>query len=397
MSAASNTPKSATTSATTALLQIGRPKSGWVNMPVTRGSTYLFETVSDWQVIRRRRADERVLSYGAHGTDSTHALEDAVVALEGGYRGRLFPTGLAAIAITFLAYLKSGDHVLVADSVYEPARRFCADSLARLGISYTYYKPDGSDLATKIQPNTTMVYAENPGSLAYEMMDIRAVAAFAKQHGCILAVDNTWGSGILHKPLELGADVSIIAATKYLCGHSDVMMGTVVTNQDAWPALEAAALNYGQTVGADDAYLVLRGMRTLAVRMKVHEQHLKIVADWLQQHPRVAKVLHPAYMDGKDREIYERDFSGSNGLLSVEFVPSVTQTQMEAMIDGLQNFGLGASWGGFESLCIPTNLPSVRTLSSWDARGPICRIHVGLEEPADLIADLQQAFAAHLG
>jgi len=393
MTTGTNTPKAATTR----LLQIGRPKSGWVNTPVTRGSTYLFETVSDWQVIRRRRNEERVLSYGAHGTDSTHALEDAVVELEGGYRGRLFPTGLAAIAITFLAYLKSGDHVLVVDSVYEPARRFCADSLTRLGISYTYYKPDGSDLAAKIQPNTTMIYAENPGSHAYEMMDLRAVAEIAKRHGCILAVDNTWGSGILHRPLALGADVSIIAATKYLCGHSDVMMGTVVTNQEAWPALEAAALNYGQTVGADDAYLVLRGMRTLAVRMKVHAQHLKVVADWLQQHPRVARVLHPAYMAATDRAIFERDFSGSNGLLSVEFVPTVTQTQMEAMIDALQYFGLGASWGGFESLCIPTNMTDIRTLSSWEGRGPICRLHIGLEEPADLIADLQQAFAAHLG
>jgi len=385
MTTGSDTPKAATT----ALLQIGRPKSGWVNTPVTRGSTYLFESVSDWQVIRQRRADERVLSYGAHGTDSTHALEDAVVALEGGYRGRLFPTGLAAIAITFLAYLKTGDHVLVADSVYEPARRFCADSLARLGISFTYYKPDGSDLAEKIRPNTTMVYAENPGSLAYEMMDIRAVAAFAKQHGCILAVDNTWGSGILHKPLELGADVSIIAATKYLCGHSDVMMGTVVTNQDAWSALETAALNYGQTVGADDAYLVLRGMRTLAVRMKVHEQHIKVVIDWLQQHPRVANVLCPATMDGKDREIFERDFAGSNGLLSIEFVPTVTQAQMEAMIDALQHFGLGASWGGFESLCIPTNMASVRTLSSCQVPVATIAHHSAASAPSAMTASVK--------
>ncbi|MCJ9714069.1 aminotransferase class I/II-fold pyridoxal phosphate-dependent enzyme, partial [Bordetella hinzii] len=216
----------------------------------------------------------RLPSYGARGTDSTYALEDALVLLEGGYRAKVFPTGLAAIAVVMLAYLKAGDHVLITDGVYEPARALCAQSLARLGISHDFYQPDGSDLADKIRPNTRMIYAENPSSLVYEMMDLRAVSALAKRHGCLLAVDNTWGSGLLHQPLALGADISIIAATKYLSGHADVMMGTVVTTREAWPELETAQVNYGQTVGADDAYLMLRGLRTLPVRMRAHQENM---------------------------------------------------------------------------------------------------------------------------
>lgn len=380
----------------TALLRAGRPHSGWVNTPVARGSTYVFDTVAEWRDVRARRDTERLLSYGSRGNDSTHALEDAMIELEGGYRAKLFPTGLAAIAVAFLAYLKAGDHVLVVDSVYEPARRFCVESLTRLGIAYTFYKPDGSDLESKIQPNTAMIYAENPGSLLYEIQDLRAVSALAKRHGCVLAVDNTWGSGYLHQPLALGADVSIIAATKYLGGHSDVMMGTVVTNESAWPELDRAALNFGQTVSADDAYLLLRGLRTLPLRLRAHQENMLTVAEWLRQDERVAHVLCPAFAQGAEKEIFERDFKGSNGLLSVEFVATVSVAQMEAMIDALKYFGLGASWGGYESLVIPMNAATARTLSSYSDRGPMCRFHIGLEDTADLIADLQNAFDAHL-
>ncbi|WP_454689151.1 cystathionine beta-lyase [Achromobacter aloeverae] len=380
----------------TSLLRAGRPHRGWVNTPVTRGSTYVFDTVAQWNDTRRRRGEERLLSYGSRGTDSTHALEDALVELEGGHRARIFPTGLAAIAVVFLAYLKAGDHVLITDAVYEPVRRLCAESLAQLGITHTYYSPDGSDLADKIQPNTTMIYAENPGSLTYDMVDLRAVSALAKKHGCLLAVDNTWGSGILYQPLALGADISVIAATKYLSGHSDVMMGTVVTNEAAWPAMNRAALNYGQTVGADDAYLMLRGLRTLPLRMRAHQENMLAVADWLSRDKRVARVMCPAYAEGEDRKIFERDFKGSNGLLSVEFAPTVSVAKMEAMIDALEYFGLGASWGGYESLVVPMNMPAARSLSSWSERGAMCRFHCGLEDAEDLIADLQRAFDAHL-
>jgi len=380
----------------TRLLRSGRPHQGWVNTPVTRASTYVFDSVAQWRETRQRRGQERLRSYGARGTDSTYALEDALVELEGGYRAKVFPTGLAAIAMVFLAYLKAGDHVLMTDGVYEPARALCAQSLARLGIEHSYYQPDGSDLAEKIRPNTRMIYAENPSSLVYEMMDLRAVSALARKHGCLLAVDNTWGSGFLHQPLALGADISIIAATKYLSGHADVMMGTVVTTREAWPELETAQVNYGQTVGADDAYLLLRGLRTLPVRLRAHQAHMLEVAGWLQRHPRVARVYAAACAEGAQREIFERDFRGSNGLVSVEFAREVGPERMEAMIDALALFGIGASWGGYESLVVPMNMASARSLSSWSGRGPMCRFHIGLEDPADLIADLQQAFDAHL-
>lgn len=380
----------------TALLRVGRPHGGWVNTPVTRGSTYVFDTVAEWRDTRARRGEERLPSYGARGTDSTYALEDALVELEGGYRAKVFPTGLAAIAMVFLAYLKAGDHVLITDAVYEPARRLCSESLARLGITHSYYRPDGSDLAARIQPNTAMIYAENPGSLVYEMMDVREVSALAKRHGCLLAVDNTWGSGMLHQPLALGADISIMAATKYLSGHSDVMMGAVVTTEPVWPKMETASVNYGQTVGADDAYLMLRGLRTLPLRMRAHQENMLVVAEWLRREARIAQVFCPAYADGRAREIFERDFHGSNGLVSVEFVPSVTAARMEAMIDALTYFGLGASWGGYESLVVPMNMSSARTLSPWDHRGVMCRFHIGLEDPVDLIADLRHAFDTHL-
>ncbi|KCB46761.1 cystathionine beta-lyase [Bordetella hinzii 1277] len=380
----------------TRLLRAGRPHQGWVNTPVTRASTYVFDSVGQWRDTRQRRGQERLPSYGARGTDSTYALEDALVLLEGGYRAKVFPTGLAAIAVVMLAYLKAGDHVLITDGVYEPARALCAQSLARLGISHDFYQPDGSDLADKMRPNTRMIYAENPSSLVYEMMDLRAVSALAKRHGCLLAVDNTWGSGLLHQPLALGADISIIAATKYLSGHADVMMGTVVTTREAWPELETAQVNYGQTVGADDAYLMLRGLRTLPVRMRAHQENMLEVAGWLKRHPAVARVYCAAYAEGAQREIFERDFRGSNGLVSVEFAAPADNARMEAMIDALDLFGIGASWGGYESLVVPMNMVSARSLSSWSGRGPMCRFHIGLEDPADLIADLDRAFGAHL-
>jgi cysteine-S-conjugate beta-lyase len=227
----------------TRLLRAGRPHRGWINTPVTRASTYIYDSVAQWRDTRARRDKERLLSYGARGTDSTHALEDALVELEGGYRAKAYPTGQAAIAVVLLAYLKAGDHVLITDAVYEPVRRFCSEQLSRWGIAYSYYQPDGSDLADRIRPTTRMIYAECPGSLVYEMMDLPAVAELARRHDCWLAVDNTWGSGLLYRPLALGADISVCAATKYLGGHADVMMGTVVTNERAWAPLERATVD----------------------------------------------------------------------------------------------------------------------------------------------------------
>jgi cystathionine beta-lyase len=378
----------------TRLLRAGRPHRGWVNTPVTRASTYVYDSVQQWRDTRARRDHERLVSYGARGTDSTYALEDALVELEGGYRAKAFPTGQAAIAVVLLAYLKSGDHVLITDAVYEPVRRFCAEHLERLGIAYSYYLPDGSDLATRIRPETRMIYAECPGSLVYEMMDLPAVAAVARRHDCWLAVDNTWGSGLLYRPLALGADISITAATKYLGGHADVMMGTVVTNERAWQPLERATVDLGQTVGADDAFLVLRGMRSLPARLAVHGRNALRVADWLQGRPEVARVLCPALPGDPGHALWRRDCTGTNGLLSIEFSAGIHDADVERMIDRFELFGLGASWGGFESLTVPVNMARARCVADWSGRGAILRLHIGLEDPEDLIADLEHAMAA---
>lgn len=376
----------------TRLMRSGRSHEGWVNVPPTRASTYVFPTVEAWRDTRARRENERLRSYGARGTDSTHALEDILIELEGGFRAALFPTGQAAIAVTLLGFLSPGDHLLMTDAAYEPVRRFCSEQLNRLDIEVTYYLPDGSDLKSKIQKNTKVIYVECPGSLTYDMLDLKDVSTFARQHHCVTIADNTWGSGWLYRPLELGADVSIIAATKYLSGHSDVMMGVAVSNKEAWPLLQKAAINFGQAVGADDAYLVSRGIRTLPVRMSTHEKNALIVAQWLKNRKEVSHVFCPALSTDENHQIWQRDCKGTNGLLTVEFHPVHAIKQIEKMIDALSLFGLGASWGGFESLVIPANMNAARSLTDWTSRGQVVRFHIGLEDPVDLIKDLEQAF-----
>ncbi|CAB3830524.1 cystathionine beta-lyase [Achromobacter deleyi] len=375
----------------TRLLRAGRPHGGWVNTPVTRASTYVFDSVAAWRDTRARREQERLPSYGARGTDSTHALEDALVELEQGFRAKLFPTGQAAIATVLLAYLRAGDHVLVTDAVYEPVRRFCTEHLSRLGIEFSYYPPDGNGLAQRVRPNTRMIYAESPGSLTYEMPDLRRLAELARQHDCWLAVDNTWASGLLCQPLSLGADISILAATKYLGGHADVMMGAVVTNPRAWRPLDRAGIDFGQTVGADDAFLVLRGMRSLPLRLAQHARSAMRVAEWLQGRAEVARVLCPALPGDPSHAVWQRECSGTNGLMTLEFAAPITDADMERAIDALRLFGIGASWGGFESLVIPVQLGNARSLPAPQVRGPMLRLHIGLEDPEDLIADLEHA------
>ncbi|MBS1208225.1 MAG: cystathionine beta-lyase [Proteobacteria bacterium] len=372
----------------TRLLRAGRPQSGWVNTPVSRGSSYIFKDVAAWRETRARRDTERMLSYGARGTDSSYALEDALVELEGGYRAKLFPTGQAAIAVILSAYLQSGDHVLITDAVYAPVRRFCARQLARMGITHEFYHADGHDIASRITPATKLIYVESPGSLVYEMVDLPAIAKLAHEHGCLVVVDNTWGTGMLYHPLELGADVSVIAATKYLGGHADVMLGAVVTTQAAWQPLEEAAVDFGQTVGADDAWLTLRGIRSLKVRLAAHEKSALDVARWLLTQDGVARVHCPALPDHPAHALWCRDCSGTNGLLTVEFVAGVDAAAAERFVNALKLFGLGASWGGFESLVIPVDMHSARTVADWSGSGAMVRLHVGLESPEDLIDDL---------
>ncbi|MGE8143767.1 cystathionine beta-lyase [Pseudomonas frederiksbergensis] len=363
-----------------------------VNVPVTRLSTVLFDNLAQMRDARARRDHERVLSYGARGNPTGFALEDLVTELEGGYRTRLFGTGLAAVAQTFLAYLRPGDHVLITDAVYSPVRRLAREFLQPFGIEVSYFAPDASDLSAKLQANTKMVYTEVPGSLLYELCDLPALAVLCKPRGILLAVDNTWGSGYLYRPLTLGADISIMALTKYLCGHSDVVMGSVCTRQDVWQPLAAMSDTFGSAVSPDDAYLVLRGARTLAPRLEVHERQALEVAHWLQVQPQVKRVFHPALPDHPGHALWQRDFKGSNGLLSFE-LRDADEGYVERFIDALQLFGLGASWGGYESLVTVAEL-NERNSAEDRARNPVLRLHIGLEDVEALIEDLQRGFAA---
>ncbi|MEG1768875.1 MAG: cystathionine beta-lyase [Comamonas sp.] len=365
-----------------------------VNPPLVRASTVLFDSVAAQRAMRERRGDERLFTYGARGTPTTFALEDAVTELEGGFRTRLFPTGLAAVGMTLLAYLKPGDQVLMSDSVYEPVRKLAHSFLEPYGIGCSFFRADGSDVAQRITAATRMVYVECPGSLVYEMCDLPQLAAIAHAHGALLAADNTWGSGCQYRPLALGADISIMAATKYLSGHSDVMMGTVCTTRAAWQPLAERSDAFGMTVSPDDAWLVLRGMRTLSARLQMHERHALQLAQWLQSRPEVVNVFNPALPTHPGHALWQRDCTGTNGLVSFELQADVPLAAAERLVDSLSLFGIGASWGGYESLAVMVDMTKARSVTGWSGRGPIVRLHVGLEDPADLLADLERGFAA---
>ncbi|MFS2069130.1 cystathionine beta-lyase [Pseudomonas sp. CT11-2] len=380
----------------TRLVQAARTEKGsgsrGVNVPVTRLSTVLFDNLAQMRDARARRDRERVLSYGARGNPTAFALEDLVTELEGGYRTRLFGTGLAAVAQTFLAYLRPGDHVLITDAVYAPVRRLARELLEPFGIQVSYFAPDGNGLQAQLQANTKMVYTEVPGSLLYELSDLPAIAALCKPRGILLAVDNTWGSGYLYRPLTLGADISIMALTKYLCGHSDVVMGSVCTRQEVWQPLASMSDTFGIAVSPDDAWLVLRGARTLAPRLEVHERQALEIAHWLQAQPQVKRVFHPALPDHPHHALWRRDYTGSNGLLSFE-LRDADATYVERFIDALQVFGLGASWGGYESLITVADTQD-RNSAADRALNPVLRLHIGLEDVDALTEDLQRGFAA---
>jgi len=385
---------------TTRLLHAGAPAtrdgSGPVNVPVVRTSTVRFDscaTLEDYH--HRRAAGERLASYGRHGLDTHRALEDAVLALEGGHRAFLAPSGLAAITLVLVALLSPGDHALVADSVYSPVRRVDTTLLQRLGIAVEYFSPSRDDLAAKIRPNTRLVYLESPSSLLYEVLDLPALAAAAHARGIPVATDNTWSGGWFHQPLKLGANISIQAATKYIAGHSDLMQGIVVADTPKLAARIATAYEaLGLTVGADDAYLALRGLRTLPVRLAQHQRHATQVAEWLQAQPQVQRVFYPALASDPGHALWRRDFSGASGLVSFAFADGVDARTAQAFVDALRWFAIGASWGGYESLALLAAPERLREHSAWTGTQPVVRLHIGLEDPADLIADLGQAFAS---
>ncbi|MDF0729458.1 cystathionine beta-lyase [Pseudomonas entomophila] len=375
----------------TRLLHGGRGQPGQgahgVNPPVSRLSTVLFDSVAEQREARALRDQQRVLSYGARGNPTAFALEDLVSELEGGYRSKLFATGLQAITQTFLAYLRPGDHLLVSDGVYGPVRRLARELLVPFGVQVEYFAADGQGLEAALRPHTRMVYSESPSSLLYELNDLPAMAALCKARGVLLAVDNTWGSGYLCQPLALGADISVMALTKYLGGHSDVMMGSVCTTREAFAALSRMSDTCGCTVSPDDAWLVLRGARSLASRMAVHERQGLEIAQWLQGREEVARVFHPALPTHPGHDLWRRDFRGSNGLLSFELKAGVAAA--ERFVDGLRLFGIGASWGGYESLATLADVGERQFVPALS--GALVRLHVGLEALGSLQRDLDQA------
>lgn len=383
----------------TALIQKGRGAASGngfaVNPPVVRMSTVLFENLQDIRdaEIKAANGPERSLTYAANGNPTAFALEDLITNLEGAHGTCLYPTGLAAVAQMFQAFLRPGDHVLITDAVYGPVRRLARTLLVAFGIEYDYYAADAQDIETLIKPNTRMIYAEVPGSQGLEMCDLPALSRLCKSRELLLAVDNSWGSGILYRPLELGADISLMALTKYVAGHSDVMMGSVSTTQAHWKTLKTMNTAVGNTVSPDDAYLVLRGARSLAARMAMHQQNGMQVALWLAEHPQVASVLYPALPGDAGHEIWKRDCHGCNGLLSFEF-KAREEGMIDRFVDQLKLFGIGYSWGGYESLVTEFDPARIRSVADWSDRGPMLRLHVGLENPQDLIADLQRGFEA---
>ena len=363
-----------------------------VNVPVVRASTVVFESMAEMKHAVRHRG-EQVPYYGRRGTQTHFAFSDAVCELEGGAGCALYPSGAAAISGALLAFLKAGDHLLMVDAAYEPTRALCDKVLKPLGIETTYYDPlIGAGIAALIRPNTRVIYLESPCSLTMEVQDVPAICAVAKSHNIVTILDNTWASPILCQPFELGVDISIQAATKYICGHSDVMLGTASANARHWPQLREHSYLLGYCASADDVYLAARGLRTLGVRLAQHQRNTLQVIEWLAQRPEIETILHPALPQHPGHDLFVRDFSGSNGLFSF-VLKQGDLAAVTAFVEGMQHFKMGFSWGGYESLVLANlDVQALRTATSWPYKGPLIRLHIGLEDPSDLIADLAAAF-----
>jgi cystathionine beta-lyase len=379
----------------TLLTHVGRDPArydGMVNTPVFRTSTVIHPNLESYE--KRPPEGEKIVRYGRYGTPTTFALEEAVAAMEGGYRAVAVPSGLAAISAALSAFLKHGDHLLVTDSAYGPNRNFCERQLKPNGVEVEYYDPlIGAGIEKLMKPNTRVVFCEAPGSQTFEMQDIPAIAQVAHARGAVVLADTTWGTPYFFRSFERGVDVSIHAATKYISGHSDVMIGIVVTSERCWLPVRRAVSDYGYSVSPDDCYLTLRGFRTIGVRMKQQMANALRVATWLEGRNEVKRVIYPALPSDPGHAIWKRDFDGAASLFAVVLQPA-SERAVAALVDALELFGIGSSWGGYESLVSVVHADSIRTATKWNPGGPALRLHIGLEDPEDVIADLERGFTA---
>jgi len=375
----------------TELVQAGRNRArneGGVNPPVHRVSTLILERVD-------QLFDDNVKTYGLDGMAVHEALAEALTAIEGGAGVTFAPSGLAACTLAFLAFLEAGAHALAPDSVYGPTRRLCDGALARFGVETTFYDPRiGEDIATLFRPNTRFVWLESPGSLTFEVQDAPAIAAAARAHGIAVGIDNTWSAGLHFKPFAHGIDVSVQALTKYQAGHADVLLGAALGRDAATHArLKRANKELGLGAGApDDVYACLRGLRSMPLRIGAQAQSALRIASWLRDRPEVADVLYPALPGARDHDLWRRDFTGAAGVFGIVLHPAPDE-RVAAMLEGMRLFAMGFSWGGYESLIVPCDAQIKRTATRWRAAGPLVRLSIGLEDPDDLIADLEHGFA----
>jgi len=368
---------------------------GMVNVPVSRTSTVLFDRVADLRAAYPPK-DGR-LSYGRNGTWTQWSLAEALTGLEPGAAGTmLFPSGSAAVSFALTSVLSPCDELLMVDTAYAPTRHFCDRELKRLGVATRYYDPLATpgEIAAMLGERTRAIFMESPGSLTFEVQDVPGICALARERGLATLLDNTWATPVFFQAIARGVDLSILACTKYVSGHSDVMMGSVTAAPTHWERLVRAGRGFGQYVSPDDAYLVARGLRTLPVRLRQHELGAMKVAHWLKGQPKVARILHPAFEDCPGHAMWKRDFTGSSGLFAFALRGGDEQAR-DRFVDSLRLFGIGYSWGGFESLAVPAEPEPVRTATHAGYGGPLVRLHIGLEDPDDLIADLAQALARY--
>jgi len=362
---------------------------GIVNPPVYRASTVTFPTLAALESLDKHPFDG--VYYGRHGTPTTFALEEAIAELEGGYRSIAMASGLAAITASLFAFLKAGDHLLVADSVYGPTRRFCDQVLTRFGVETTYYDPlIGAGIKDLLRSNTKVVFVEQPGSLTFEVQDIPAIAKAAHEKGAVVILDNSWATPLYFKPFDHGVDVSIQAATKYIVGHADAMLGVITTLEPHFKTVRQTVASLGACSAPEECYLALRGLRTLHIRLERHQKTARILCEWLKGRREVARILYPALPEDPGHAIWKRDFTGAPGLFSFT-LRDRPKKAIAAMLDGMKLFAIGYSWGGYESLILPIYPETIRTATTWK-EGSAIRIHAGLEDPDDLIQDLDEGF-----